>query len=169
VSLADSMAPTGRRWWLVRRRLSVPTDLTAAVVCARSPPRWRRGCGWREAAGRWRQCRGSQGRRGPGSAGRAARDGLVSASHAREVGIGAADRDARRDVLGRHVQNTSAVPPAGQPAGDVPRQRIAQSDPDTRREALVGVRRHHQLVTTVVLGYRPWLMMALEPSLDIVV
>ena len=37
VSLADPVDPTWRRWWLVRRSLSEPTDLTAYVVFAPPP------------------------------------------------------------------------------------------------------------------------------------
>jgi hypothetical protein len=54
--------------------------------------------------------RGGPGRSGPGAVCRAALDGLVSASHARAVGVGPADRHAGRDEGGRGVQNTSAVP-----------------------------------------------------------
>ena len=37
VSLADPVDPAWRRWWLVRRRLSEPTELTAYVVFAPPP------------------------------------------------------------------------------------------------------------------------------------
>jgi SRSO17 transposase len=39
VSRADPVDPTWRRWWLVRRRLSEPTDLSASVVFAPHPTR----------------------------------------------------------------------------------------------------------------------------------
>jgi len=38
VALADPVAPPWRRWLLVRRSLSEPTDLTASVVLAPPPP-----------------------------------------------------------------------------------------------------------------------------------
>jgi SRSO17 transposase len=51
VSRADPVAPPWRRWWLVRRRLSEPTDLTAYVVFA--PPPTTREEVVRVAGSRW--------------------------------------------------------------------------------------------------------------------
>jgi hypothetical protein len=49
--LADPIDPQWRRWLLVRRRMSDPTDLTAKVVLAPRRPPWRQSCRWRAPGG----------------------------------------------------------------------------------------------------------------------
>ena len=59
-----------------------------------------------------------------------------SADHARDVGVGPADRHAGRDDGGRGVKKTSAVPPGDEPAGGVQgpvRPRLPLSVPERRR------------------------------------
>jgi SRSO17 transposase len=118
--LATPQVPGWGRWLLVRRSLSAPTDLTAYVVFA--PPATSLEEIVRVAGSRWTVESGFEEAKGEvGLDHDEVRSwtGWDSAYHARDVGVGPVDREARRNNRGRHVQKKSAAPPGGAPAGGV--------------------------------------------------
>jgi SRSO17 transposase len=137
VSLADPVAPTWRRWWLVRRRLSEPTDLTADVVFA--PQATTLEAGVQGAGSRWTVESSVEAATGDvGLEQDEVRRGTAwdSAYPARDVGVGPADRHAGRDHGGRGLKKKSAAPPGGEPAGGVQgpaRPGLPLSVPELRR------------------------------------
>ena len=137
VSLADPVAPAWRRWLLVRRRLSEPSDLTAYVVCAPLPTTLEEVV--RVAGSRWTvesSCEAAKGEVGLDQYAVRSWTAWDSADHARDVGVGPADRHAGRDDGGRGVQKNVCGPPGDEPAGGVQGPawpRLPLSVPERRR------------------------------------
>ncbi len=135
--LAEPLEPGWHRWRLVRRRLRAPLELTASGVCA--PPATPLQEVVRVAGSRWTVESGFEAATGDvGLDQYAVRSGTAwdSADHPRDVGVGPADRQARRDDRRRGVNQKSATAPGGEPTGGVQGPawpRLPLSVPERRR------------------------------------
>ena len=135
--LADPLEPAWHRWLLVRRSLSAPMELTASVVFAPHATPLQEGV--RVAGSRWTVESGFEEAKGAvGLDQSEVRSWTAwdSAYHPRDVGVGPADRHARRDDRPRGVQKKSATAPGGEPTGGVQGPawpRLPLSVPELRR------------------------------------